>query len=206
MRILNFFVDYYKILKIVSKKFKKIDLNQYKNAGESFEKYLDYKYWILENLIRVYNLNIDKSRNLNILDIGTGFGYFPFICEYFGNHAEAIDLNTNDMYNNIIKLLNINRHSYKIISFNPLPINTKFDIITGFMICFNNHKTEKLWGINEWQFFLDSLQYNNLKKNGIIFFSFNLEYDGSPFSQEINNLFMKRNAIINNNEVLLNNI
>jgi len=72
------------------------------------------------------------------------------------------------------------------------------------MICFNNHKTENLWGFNEWQFFLDSLQKNNLNKNGILFFSFNLEYDGSPFSLEIKNLFMKRKAIIKNNEVLLN--
>ena len=203
-RILNFFINYFKIIKLVSRRFNELDMNQYKNAGESFEKYLDYKYWVLENLVRVYDLNIDKNKNLKILDIGTGFGYFPFICQYFGHHSEAIDLDNNKMYNHIIKLLDINRHSYQIDSYKPLPINTKFDIITGFMICFNNHKTENLWGFNEWQFFLDSLQYNNLNKTGILFFSFNLEYDGRPFSLEIKNLFMKRKAIIKNHEVLFN--
>ena len=201
IRKLNFFINYFKIIKLVSIKFKEIDIKQYINAGESFEKYLDYKYWILENLVRVYDLKIDQNKNLKILDIGTGFGYFPFICQYFGNHSEAIDLDNNNMYNYIIKLLEIVRHPYQIDSYKPLPINTKFDIITGFMICFNNHKTDNLWGYNEWQFFLDSLQNNNLKKNGIIFFSFNLEHDGSPFSREIKNLFMKRNAIIKNHEV-----
>jgi SAM-dependent methyltransferase len=203
-RVLNFFINYFKIIKLVSRSFNDLDMNQYKNAGESFEKYLDYKYWVLENLVRVYDLNIDKNKNLKILDIGTGFGYFPFICQYFGHHSEAIDLDNNKMYNHIIKLLDINRHSYQIDSYKPLPINTKFDIITGFMICFNNHKTENLWGFNEWQFFLDSLQYNNLNKTGILFFSFNLEYDGRPFSLEIKNLFMKRKAIIKNHEVLFN--
>jgi SAM-dependent methyltransferase len=204
LRILNFFMNYCKIIKLISRRFNELDKNQCTNAGESFEKYLDYNFWVLENLVRVYDLNIDKNKNLKILDIGTGFGYFPFICNYFGNHAEAIDLDNNEMYNYIIKLLDINRHSYQIESYKPLPIETKFDIITGFMICFNNHKTENLWGFNEWQFFLDSLENNNLNKNGILFFSFNLEYDGSPFSLEIKNLFEKRKAIIKNHEVLLN--
>jgi|LakMenEpi03Aug12_release.lakeMendotaPanAssembly.Ray.scaffolds.fasta_scaffold89547_2 hypothetical protein len=202
-RIFNFLINYLKIIKLVSRKFKKLDIKLYINAGESFEKYLDYKYWILENLIRIYNLNIDKKQNLKILDIGTGFGYFPFICEFFGNQAEAIDLDTNDMYNNVIKLLDIKRHTYCIEENKPLPLNTKFDIITGYMICFNNHKTDKLWGVIEWEYFLNSMKSNNLYNNGFIFFSFNLEFDEKPFSHEIKNLFMQKKAIIINNEVTI---
>ena len=202
-RIFNFFINYLKIIKLLSRKFKKLDIKLYINAGESFEKYLDYKYWILENLIRIYNLNIDRKQNLKILDIGTGFGYFPFICEFFGNQAEAIDLDTNDMYNSVIKLLDIKRHSYCIEANKPLPLNTKFDIITGYMICFNNHKTDKLWGVIEWDYFLNSMKSNNLYNNGFIFFSFNLEFDEKPFSHDIKNLFMQKKAIINNNEVTI---
>ena len=202
-RIFNFFINYLKIIKLLSRKFKKLDIKLYINAGESFEKYLDYKYWILENLIRIYNLNIDRKQNLKILDIGTGFGYFPFICEFFGNQAEAIDLDTNDMYNSVIKLLDIKRHSYCIQANKPLPLNTKFDIITGYMICFNNHKTDKLWGVIEWDYFLNSMKSNNLYNNGFIFFSFNLEFDEKPFSHDIKNLFMQKKAIINNNEVTI---
>ena len=200
-RIFNFFINYLKIIKLVSRKFKGLEKEQYTNAGESFEKYLDYKYWVLENLIRIYNLNINTKQNLKILDIVTGFGYFPFICEYFGNYAEAIDLDINVMYNDVIKLLNIKRHSYCIEANKPLPFNTKFDIISGYMICFNNHKTDKLWGVIEWDYFINSLKYNNLNKNGFVFLSFNLEFDGKPYSLEIKNLFMQKRAKIKNNEV-----
>ena len=74
------------------------------NPGISYQKYMDIDYWLFENLRRAYVLGLHKmTGKIAILDIGTGPGYFPFICGFYGHDAEALDVPDNEMYNEIMK-------------------------------------------------------------------------------------------------------
>ena len=73
------------------------------------------------------------------------------------------------------------------------------------MICFNGHKTSKLWAEKEWSKFLINLITNNLNLDGRIFLSFNLESDGKPFSSELENFFKMISKKISSNEILIQN-
>ena len=108
------------------------------------------------------------------------------------------------MYNSIIELLEINRINHKI-SFEqnlPLPENLKFDLVTAFMICFNNHKKDNLWHIEEWDWFLKSL-FQQLQLEGKIFLSFNEESASNPIDKNLYNYFKKYDHIVNRLEFLL---
>ena len=201
----NFFKNYTNLINIISFKIKDIDITYTNFLEDSYEKYLNYKYWLLDNLLRFYKLQLHKEKSkIKILDLGTGFGYFPFICNYFGHHADAIDLDNNNLYNIIITKLNINRYPLKIEKYKILDVEEKYDLITAFMICFNNHKKDDLWGIHEWEFLINNLSNKNLNINGKLYFSFNSEFDGKPFNNELIKFYLSLNSIIKNNEVTIN--
>ena len=200
----SFFKNYTNLINIISFKIKDIDITYTNFLEDSYEKYLNYKYWLLDNLLRFYKLQLHREKSkIKILDLGTGFGYFPFICNYFGHQADAIDLDNNNLYNIIITKLNINRYPLKIEKYKILDVEKKYDLITAFMICFNNHKKDDLWGTHEWEFLINNLLNKNLNINGKLFFSFNSEFDGKPFNNELNKFYLSLNSIIKNNEVTI---
>lgn len=164
-------------------------------------KYLDLPPWILENLGRVYRLDINKRENLKILDISTGCGYFPYISNYFGNNAEGTDLIDCELYNELINILEIRRQECAIKAFTKLDIIGKFDLVTSFMICFNNHQSKDLWHIKEWDYFLDNIISDHLNPGGEIFFSFNAENVKEPIDTELLDFFKSRNAVVLDNTV-----
>ena len=56
------------------------------------------------------------------------------------------------------------------------------------MICFNNHKMPGLWGVPEWEFFLDDLA-KHLKPRGRVWLELNQEYDGTFYTPELKEFF-----------------
>ena len=185
--------DYRAIKRILNEKVAIIaDKYRIDNPDISYHKYLDINYWLFENMRRFYALGLHEEKNkLEILDIGTGTGYFPFVCKYFGHEAEALDIPNNDMYNDIIKELGIKRYDRFILPFNLIKIEKRYDLITSYMICFNCHKQPNLWHIPEWEYFLNSLYKNNLNPGGEVFLSFNTEKTEEPVSDELLAYFSK---------------
>ena len=168
------------------------------------EKYLDEEFWILENLFRAYQLCLHEGKSQkSILDIGTGTGYFPFICKYYGHRAEAVDLPNNEMYNEIIRALEIDRFDDKVEWSKSLLTPRKYDLITAFMICFNNHRRQDLWHIREWATFLNNLLENNLKTEGEVFLSLNKEPTETPVDPELLAFFSKNGAKVDGKRIWL---
>ena len=64
---------------------------EYNSDFVAQEKYLNYKFWLKESLIRFYKLKLHRTKDKNILDIGTGAGYFPFLCNSFAATSKQID-------------------------------------------------------------------------------------------------------------------
>jgi SAM-dependent methyltransferase len=201
-----FFQNYFRFKKKINTKINTIKADfELTEPGESYNKYLDTGYWIFENLKRIYVLELHKQKPKSILDLGTGAGYFPYLCKQYGHHVVALDMDNNDMYNKIISLLGIDRINHKISFGQDLPLlqTSKFDLITAFMICFNNHKQENLWHTLEWEWLL-SLLFKHVYSDGKIFLSFNEESAKNPLDEDLKNYFLKYNPIVNQIDFMLN--
>lgn len=171
----------------------------------SENKYSNYKFWVKECLIRFYKLKLYKQRSkLNILDLGTGFGFFPYICKTLKHGAECLDSPDSELYSEVISYLGLTRYEETIEENKPILLNgsnEKYDLITAFMICFNNHKTKKLWGEAEWRFFISDMYNNHLSEGGSIYLNFNKEDNGLFFDHNLRRFFEKNSYTIDGNNV-----
>ena len=179
--------------------FKRLDqqYNKQDIVGVGRKKYLAIKPWMKLNLRYLYLLGLHKPpRPLRILDIGTGFGYFPFLCQSFGHVAVGLDLDMRDMYNDAIRILGVDRRTWRVEAYQPLPdLGEKFDVVTAFMICFDNHgdKSEP-WGIEEWNFLLNDLKTRQMTEQCRILFQFNRPL--VEMNPKLHHLFLEKGAMI----------
>lgn len=188
-----------------------IDSEQFENIrrryavddpGDDWPKYLDLERWIDVNIQRVHDLELDLSRPKRILDLGCGTGYFLYICRLLGHDVLGLDVNDLPMFAEVTKLLGIRRVISRIERFKPLPdLGRKFDLVTAFLICFNNHKQPDLWGVPEWDFFLDDLA-NHLTPRGCVSLELNREYNDTYYTPELREFFEQRGAAIDNQRVI----
>ena len=168
-----------------------------------YSKYLDIKPWFLDNVWRCYLLGLNNSKPIKILDIGTGNGYFPFICKQYGHTVRTIDIGSNPIFNALIQLLEIPRRNYAVSANEPIPpFDIKFDLVTGFHTYFNGHRTENVWTSKEWDFFLKDLQENLCNPNAAAYFIINKEHDrAKAIDSELETYFVSKGAEINGDRV-----
>jgi SAM-dependent methyltransferase len=174
------------------------------NPGADWPKYLDLNRWIEINIRRVREVELDLSRSKRILDLGCGAGYFIYIAQLLGHRGVGLDIDRLPMFREITHLLGVRRVVQQIQPFRPLPdLGQKFDLITAFMICFNEHKMPGLWKVPEWEFFLDDLS-KHLTPRGRVWLELNQEYDGTFYTPELKKFFQKRGAEINDQKIIFN--
>lgn len=163
-------------------------------------KYLDLERWIDVNIRRIREIEVDLMRSKRILDLGSGTGYFLYIAQLLGHEGLGLDLDELPMFGDLTRLLGVPRVIWEINAFDPLPDLGKFDLITAFLVCFNRHKQADVWGVPEWEFFLDDLA-KHLTPRGRIWFELNQEYDGTFYTTELKEFFQKRGAKIDRHKV-----
>ena len=172
------------------------------DPGADWPKYLDLERWIGVNIRRIRQLELDLVRPKRIFDLGCGAGYFLYIAQLLGHSGVGLDMDRLPMFREITHLLGVRRVVQRIQAFRPLPnFGQKFDVITAFMICFNNHKMPGLWGVPEWEFFLDDLT-KHLRPRGGIWLELNQEYDGTFYTPELKEFFEKRGAKIDEHKII----
>ncbi len=182
---------------------------KYKDASPfpGYSKYLEIRKWLPVKLAEYYRLKLDKKPKLDILDIGTGAGYFPYVCNYFGHNCIALDMDSVPMYNDLMKLLKIERIAHEVKPYEKLPdFGKKFDLITAYSICFNNHDRPHLWTEKEWRFFLQDLANNYTKENCEVLLVLNPEKNNKFYDDALLNFFTKHGAEIDTARVYFNNI
>ena len=190
---------------IDQEKFRKIyQRHAVADPGDAWPKYLDLQPWMEINLQRVRNLGLDLGGRKRVLDIGSGTGYFLYICQYLGHDVLGLDLDEEPGFTEMIELLRVKRKIWRVEAYKPLPdLGPKFDVITAHMICFNGHKSDKLWKIPEWEFFLDDLT-KHLVRDGQIGLELNREYDDTNYTPELKDYFEARGAEIHTQRVHFN--
>ena len=172
------------------------------DPGADWPKYLDLERWIGINIRRIQEVELDLSRPKCILDLGCGAGYFLYIAQLLGHGGLGLDMDRVSMFRDLTRLLGVRRVVQRIQPFHPLPdFGQKFDLITAFMICFNNHKTPDLWKVPEWEFFLDDLA-RHLTPRGRVWLELNQEYDGTFYTPELREFFESRGAKIEEQKVV----
>jgi SAM-dependent methyltransferase len=168
---------------------------------EDWPKFLDLKRWISINIRRIREIEIDLMRPKRILDLGCGTGYFLYIAQLLGHQGLGLDLDELPMFGDLTRLLGVRRVIWQINAFDPLPDAVgKFDLITAFLICFNRHKQTNVWGVPEWEFFLDDLA-KHLTPRGRVWLELNQECDGTFYTPELKEFFEKRGARIDRHKV-----
>jgi SAM-dependent methyltransferase len=174
------------------------------DPGEDWPKYLDLPRWININIRRIRDVELDLVPRKRVLDLGCGAGYFAYIAQLLGHEVVGLDLDDLPMFGESTQMLGVRRVIWRVQPFVPLPdLGNKFDLVTAFMICFNNHKMPDLWGVPEWEFFLDDLA-RHLSPRGRVWLEFNMEWDGTFYSRQLRDLFQSRGARIDNQKVVFN--
>jgi len=176
---------------------------RYSVKGPSLDwpKFLNLERWIDINIRRIREIEIDLMRPKRILDLGCGTGYFLYIAQLLGHQGLGLDLDELPMFGDLTRLLGVRRVIWQINAFIPLPDALgKFDVITAFLICFNRHKQTNVWGVPEWEFFLDDLA-KHLTPRGRVWLELNQEYDGTFYTPELKEFFEKRGAKIDRHKV-----
>jgi len=177
---------------------------RHSSEGYDSYKYFDKQLWLRSKMMRAIELGLDKSAQSSVLDLGCGAGYFLYCCKYLGHSVHGIDLPDYEFYQDMIALFGLSRTGFRIEAYKNLPVlGRRFDVITAHQICFNGHKTEKLWGVNEWEFFLSALEENYLNPGGIIALEFNEEPVIGFYTKELRKFFESKSARIFRGRVIL---
>ena len=104
------------IATIDPEKFEKIRANYgIANPGEEPPKYLELPRWIDANLRRVSDLELDRGARKRVLDIGSGSGYFLYICRLLDHDAIGIDLDNYPMFTETTELLGVQRSIWRVV-------------------------------------------------------------------------------------------
>jgi SAM-dependent methyltransferase len=179
-------------------------ITRHASEGYGSYKYFDKQLWLRSKMMRVIELGLDKSSPRSILDMGCGAGYFLHCCKYLGHDVHGLDLPNYEFYRDMIALFGIPRTGFRIEPHKNLPVlGKRFDVITAHQICFNGHKTDGLWGPDEWDFLLGDLEENYLAPGGIIALEFNEEPVIGFYTDDVRRFFESRAARIFRGRVII---
>jgi len=171
----------------------------YRPGSPQINRFEDIVYWIEINIERAQDLWLDRSSPLRILDLGSGAGYFLYVCKHLGHDVLGFDTDREPLFSATIELLNVPRVVGRIDRQTPLPdFGKKFDLVTAHRICF--HRIGKArdgieWSAADWEFFVKDIRSRFLNENGRLLLDFNPRPDGSSFfTPDLRNFFSSRGA------------
>ena len=153
------------------------------SADNPYNKYCQSFDQRFQLCVEQYNRIAPPERS-DVLDIGTGMGFLPFIFSENGHSVDAFDIpQPSDIFDGSCEILGVGKRDFSVEKYVPLlDYGRKYDVIVSTLICFNNHLGPDLWRTGEWLFFLKDLHDNQLKEDGFIWLGFNYEkpYESNP--------------------------
>jgi len=170
----------------------------------------DAAHWININVGRAQNIWLDRSPPLRILDLGSGAGYFLYVCQFLKHSGLGLDLDDDPFFGAMTKYFNVPRVIWRIDPGIPLPdLGEKFDLVTGHRVCFhritrNENDVWKEWTPVDWEFFICDIRTRFLKPHGRLLLDFLPRPDGSSFfTEELRVCFESQGARIFRSKALL---
>src|SRR5579864_1132375 len=157
----------------------------YRPGSPRINRFEDVVYWVEINIERAQDLWLDRARPLRILDLGSGAGYFLYVCKFFGHRVLGFDTDNEPLFRATSKLLDVQRVIGRIERQTLLPnFHQRFDLVTAHRICF--HRIGKArdgleWSSADWEFFISDVRSHLLADHGRLLLDFNPRADGSSF-------------------------
>jgi SAM-dependent methyltransferase len=180
----------------------------YRPGSPQINRFEDIVYWIDINVERAQDLWLDRSPPLRVLDIGSGAGYFLYVCKFFGHDVLGFDTDTEPLFHATTALLNVPRVIGRVERQTPLPdLEGEFDLVAAHRVCF--HRIGKVrdgveWTPADWEFFIDDVRTNLLSERGRLLLDFNPRPDGSSFfTPQLREFFLSQGARIFRSKALL---
>ncbi|MDQ3275315.1 MAG: class I SAM-dependent methyltransferase [Actinomycetota bacterium] len=137
----------------------KNDPEQQALAGLGSSKYIDLAPWIRENVDRYFRYGLHRTKpGARVLDLGCGSGFFLLVCRHFGLQPLGLDTDLDPLYTRQINFFGLERVEHRIVPGDYLPVfERRFDLVTAFMIGFNQFPGGATWDTETWLEFLDEL-------------------------------------------------
>jgi len=180
----------------------------YRPGSPQINRFEDIVYWIDINVERAQDLWLDRTPPLRLLDLGSGAGYFLYVCKHFGHDVLGFDTDIEPLFGATTELLGVPRIVGRIERLTPLPeFGRKFDLVTAHRICF--HRVGKVregveWSPADWEFFINDVRTRFLTPSGRLLLDFNPRPDGSSFfSPQLRAFFVSQGARIFRSKALL---
>ena len=180
----------------------------FRPGSPQINRFEDIVYWIDINVERAQDLWLDRAPPLRILDLGSGAGYFLYVCKHFGHHVLGFDNDREPLFRATIELLDVPRVVGRIERQAPLPdFHQTFDLVTGHRICF--HRIGKVregveWSPADWEFFINDVRTHVLSEDGRMLLDFNPRPDSSSFfTPDLREFFLAQGARIFRSKALL---
>jgi SAM-dependent methyltransferase len=177
-------------------------------GSPQINRFEDIVYWIDINIERAQDVWLDRAPPLRILDLGSGAGYFLYVCKHLGHDVLGFDTDREPLFGATTELLGVRRVIGRIERQTPLPdFGQTFDLVTAHRICF--HRIGKArdgveWTTADWKFFIDDVRSNLLNDNGRLLLDFNPRPDGSSFfTPALREFFRTQGARIFRSKALL---
>jgi SAM-dependent methyltransferase len=177
-------------------------------GSPQINRFEDIVYWIDINIERAQDLWLDRAPPLRILDLGSGAGYFLYVCKHLGHDVLGFDTDREPLFGATTELLGVRRVIGRIERQTPLPdFGQTFDLVTAHRICF--HRVGKVrdgveWTTADWKFFIADVRSRFLNDNGRLLLDFNPRPDGSSFfTPELREFFRTQGVRIFRSKALL---
>jgi SAM-dependent methyltransferase len=177
---------------------------RHQDSSVRYAKYADVEHWLAINLPRVRELKLEHATPKQVLDLGCGAGFFLFLAKQFGHGCIGLDVGDYPLSNELIELFGVDRLTWRIRAFEPLPdLGRSFDLITAFSAAFNRNADEtRGWTLDEWEYFLNDL-HRHLNAGGQVLLEINSGKDGRYFLPEVRDFFLNRGARVEGERVYI---
>jgi SAM-dependent methyltransferase len=155
--------------------------------SDEAHKFLNLELWFREAVFRYFVSGAPQmGRDLRVLDLGAGTGYFLLVCRHFGHDVLGLDVADEPLYNECFHFFGLPRVEHRIEPMQPLPeLPDRFDLVTAFMTCFNWYEDHRPWDVEAWTFFLNDVR-SRLSDRGRAVFKLNLNpQTGEYYSAEV---------------------
>lgn len=110
-------------------------------------------------------LGLHHKPKMSILDIGSGFAYFPYLCRELGHDVVVTDVK-EPLYDAVTRYLGFDKIDIQVRPFEALPIVGDFNYITALKAAF--YQSPWLWAEAEWDFFYSDIR-RLLQPRGILY-------------------------------------